>query len=50
MFLTFNLENAYQHFIVLFRNREVRGVQITEAGFASVCETMKTTKVIQNKE
>ena len=42
-------ENAYQHFIVLFRNREVGGVKKIEAGSASVSETIKTTEVIQKR-
>ena len=41
-----NDENAYQHFIVLLRNREIRGVNKMEMGLASAKETMKTTKVI----
>ena len=39
-----------KNLIVLFRNREISGVQRNEMGLASVRQTMKTTEAMQNEE
>ena len=43
-----NCETAYQHMIVLLRNKEVRGVRKPEVKSASVKETMKKIEVVRN--